>query len=402
LEPLLAPARYKGAYGGRAGTKSWFFAQHLIERCILQPTRAVCVREVQRSLEQSVKRLLEDVIRRLGIGHLFDVKQSQIVAPHNGLIIFQGMQTYTAESIKSLEGFDVAWIEEAQNLSQHSLNLLRPTMFRTKGSEIWASWNPRDPSDPVDDFFRGNKVRKAGESPWKPPPDTVLVRTSYRDNPWLLPELRKEIEWDKARDPEKYAHIWLGEYERRSESRVFKNWTVDEFETPDDTMFYLGADWGFSIDPSVLIRCFVQGRKLFIDYEAYRIGCEIDHLPALFDTVPGARAWPVIADSARPETISYLTRHGFPRLEAAHKGKDSVKEGIIFLQGYDVVIHPRCVHAIDEFTLYSYKRDPLTDEVSPILEDKKNHVIDAVRYAVERLRHGFDYKSAGMTSEATW
>jgi len=403
FEPLLVPSRYKGIYGGRAGTKSHFFADQLIDDCLRNPgMRFVCIREVQRSLEQSVKRLIEDKIQTYDLGREFRVLNTHIETPGDGIVIFNGMQNHTAESIKSLEGFDRAWVEEAQSLSQRSLDLLRPTMFRKPGVEIWCSWNPRYETDPVDDFFRGNRPRKQGEPPWSAPPDAIVVRSSYRDNPWILPDLLKEIEWDRAHDPEKYAHVWLGEYERHSESRVFKNWKVEEFETQSDAMFMYGADWGFSVDPSVLVRCYVVGRTLYIDREAYRVGVEIDHLPAFFDQVPGCRDWQIRADSARPETISYLQRNGFPKLIAAIKGKDSVKEGVIFLQGYDIVIHPRCVHTADEFTMYSYKVDKMTGLISPILEDKKNHVIDSVRYAVEDLRHGFDPAAAGMTSSATW
>lgn len=400
FEPLLQPSRYKGLYGGRGGAKSHAFADLLIERAIMQRgVRAVCVREYQVSLKQSVKLLLEDKINRYDLGREFNMLNTHIETPGDGLIVFQGMQSHTAESIKSLEGFDIAWVEEAQNLSQRSLDLLRPTMFRKSGSEVWCSWNPRYPTDPVDDFFRGNAPRKEGQGPWKAPNSSILVRTSYRDNPFVLPELLNEIEWDRARDPEKYAHVWLGEYERNSEARVFKNWTVEEFDTPSDATMLFGADWGFSVDPSTLVRCFpgrptvddltgaiTPSRKLYIDREAYKIGVEIDHLGELFDQVPGSREWPIRADSARPETISYLQRHGFPRMVAATKGPNSVKEGVIFLQGYDIIIHPRCVHTIDEFTMYSFVVDKMTGLVTPKLEDKKNHIIDPVRYAVEELR----------------
>lgn len=391
FEPLLVPSRYKGIFGGRGGAKSHFFGDQLIDDCLTHKgLRAVCVREYQVSLEQSVKRLLEDKINAYDLGREFRVMNSCIETPGNGIIIFQGMQSHTAESIKSLEGYHRAWVEEAQNLSQRSLDLLRPTI-REEGSEIWFSWNPRKATDPVDQLLRHN-----------PPPEAIVVRSSYRDNPFFPEVLRKEMEWDRRRDPEKYAHVWGGEYERHSESRVFKNWQVQEFETPDDAMFYYGGDWGYSIDPSVLIRCFIKGRTLFIDRECYKIGVEIDHLPEFFDQIPGSREWTIVADSARPETISYLNRHGFPKIIPAVKGKDSVKEGVIFLQGYDIVIHPRCVHAADEFTMYSFKTDKLTGLVTPILEDKKNHVIDSVRYAVEPIRRGFNYQEAGMTSEATW
>lgn len=393
FEPLLRPARYKGIYGGRGGAKSHFFADLLIDDALVRRSlRAVCIREFQVSLEQSCKRVLEDKIKQYDLGREFRIMDARIETPGDGIIIFQGMQSHNAESIKSLEGYDRAWVEEAQNLSQRSLDLLRPTI-RNEGSELWFSWNPRSPNDPVDAMLRK-----------EPPPDSIVVESSYKDNPFFPEVLRREMEWDRRRDPDKYRHVWLGGYEQRGESRVFKNWREQEFETPSDASFLYGADWGYSIDPSVLVRCYAAGRTLYIDYEAYEVGCEIDHLPHLFDRVPGSREWMIRADSARPETISYLQRHGFPRIEAAVKGKDSVKEGVIFLQNYDIVVHPRCRHTIDELVDYSYKVDPKTNKVvePPTLEDKKNHVIDSLRYAVEHLRHGFDYQEAGMTSAVTW
>jgi len=400
--PILQPARYKGVFGGRGSAKSHEFAKLLIDRCLEKSTRAVCVREVQKSLEQSVKRLLEDKIDEFGLRNEFKVMNTHIEGPDEGIIIFQGMQSHTAVSIKSLEGYDIAWVEEAQALSQNSLTLLRPTI-RKPGSELWFSWNPGLPTDPVDNFFRGNAPRDSSKPPWEKPPDSILVQTTYRDNPWLPQVLRTEMEWDQRIDPDKYAYVWLGSYETKSESRVFKNWRKEEFETPANVLFRYGADWGYSIDPSTLVRCFEvlptaaelaanpkARKKLYIDREAYKIGCEIDHLPALFDSMDDkqARLWPIIADSARPETISYLNRNGYPLMKAATKGPNSVKEGVIFLQGYEIIIHPRCIHTIDEFTLYSYKTDPLTGEITPILEDKKNHIIDPVRYAAEPLRKG--------------
>lgn len=375
--PFLQPSRYKGAHGGRGTGKSHFFGELLVERCLLKRTRAVCVREIQRSLGQSVKLLIEDKIRDWGLTDTFRIMNTHIECPYGGIIIFNGMQNHTAESIKSLEGYDVAWVEEAQSLSQRSLDLLRPTI-REKESELWFTWNPRRASDPIDVLLRSERV----------PEGCIVVRTNYTDNPWFPDVLRREMEWDRSRDPEKYAHIWLGEYERHSETRVFKNWTIDEFETPTDAVFYIGADWGYSVDPTVLVRCFIVGRTLYIDREVYRIGCEIDHIPQLFDSMDTgmARNWPIIADSARPETISYLNKHGYPKIVAAKKGKDSVKEGVIFLQGFDIIVHSRCIHTIDELTMYSFKTDKLSGMVIPDLEDKKNHVIDSLRYAVERLR----------------
>jgi len=373
--PLLDAARYKGAWGGRGSGKSHFFAELLVERCLMEKTEAVCVREIQKSLKQSVKKLIENKIEALSVGQYFEIQNDLIKTPYGGLIIFQGMQNHTADSIKSLEGYDIAWVEEAQTLSQRSLDMLRPTI-RKEGSELWFSWNPSLETDPVDVLLRGEN----------PPPNAIVVCANFSDNPFLPDVLREEMVYDRGRDPDKYAHIWLGEYQRNSEARVFKNWRIEEFESPEGASFRLGADWGFSVDPSVLIRGYIDGTRLYCDYEAYMVGCEIDRLPDLFDRVPDARKWFITADSARPETISYMRNHGYPRINAAKKGKGSLEEGVEFLKSYDIIVHPRCTHLIDELTLYSYEVDDLTGEVLPKLADKDNHVIDALRYACEGAR----------------
>jgi phage terminase large subunit len=214
----------------------------------------------------------------------------------------------------------------------------------------------------------------------------VLVTANYNDNPWFPDVLRMEMEWDKAKNYDKYKHIWLGGYNVNSNKNVFKNWRVEEFDAEPQDLFRLGADWGFSIDPSVAVRCFIRGRALYIDYEAYMIGCEIVNLPELFMQVPDAEKWPMTADSSRPETISYMQKNGFPRIRSAIKGARSLEEGVNFMQSFEIIVHPRCKHTIDELSTYSYKVDPLTNDVLPILEDKNNHVIDAIRYACEGAR----------------
>ena len=375
--PLFQPARYKAAHGGRGSGKSHFFAEMLIEEHIMNPNRrTVCVREVQKSLAQSVKRLLEDKIEKLGVQSAFIVQETVIKSAHgSGMIIFQGMQNHTSDSIKSLEGYDCAWVEEAQSLSQRSLDLLRPTI-RKEGSELWFTWNPSQDTDPVDQLLRGDK----------PPPDATVIEVNYKDNPWFPDVLKAEMEYDRGRDYEKYEHVWLGKYLQNSSTRVFKNWSVEEFETPADATLRFGADWGFATDPTVLIRCFIEGRTLYVDHEAYMVGCEIVNTPELFFQIPEAEKWPIVADSARPETISYMRSHGFPKIMAAVKGPKSLEEGVEWLKSYDIVVHPRCQHTIDELTMYSYKKDSLTDAVLPVLEDKDNHLIDALRYACESVR----------------
>ena len=368
------PVRDLALYGGRGSGKSHFAAEHLIERSIDEKLFIVCIREVQKSLDQSVKRLLEVKIEQLGVGRYFNIKHDRITTANGGQFIFNGMQDHTSDSIKSLEGYDVAWIEEAQNLSQRSLNLLRPTIRKSGSMMIWT-WNPRYEDDPVDQYFRREKNEKS-----------VVIPVNFTENPWFPEELKLEMERDKRRDLDKYAHVWLGDYEKNSEARVFKNWIVDEFEAPADAMFRFGADWGFASDPTVLIRCYLVGRKLYIDYEAYQIGCEIMDTPDLFMSIPGAELWPLTADSSRPETISHMRKNGFPKIQKAVKGKNSIREGIEWLKTFDIVVHPRCTHTISELTLYQYKVDPKTLKITSVLKDDHNHVIDALRYAVENVR----------------
>ena len=203
FEPLLEPSRYKGAWGGRGSGKSHFFAGLLVEDHLRNPgLRSVCIREVQKSLKESAKRLVEDKIREYGLAESgFEILKDEIRTPGGGLIIFQGMQDHTAESIKSLEGFGRAWIEEAQSLSARSLSLLRPTI-RAPGSELWFSWNPRRKTDPVDVMLRGEER----------PTGSVVVRVNWDSNPWFPAELEQERLDCLRSDPEQYEHIWNGEY----------------------------------------------------------------------------------------------------------------------------------------------------------------------------------------------
>lgn len=366
--------RYFAIRGGRGSSKSRSVASALVIRSIQKPLRILCTREIQKSIKDSVKRLLDDEIDRLQLKDFFQSTDTEIRGKNGSLFIFAGLRS-NIDSIKSMEGIDIAWCEESQTISQSSLDTLIPTI-RQDGSQIIFTWNPKHKTDPVDVMFMGESL----------PPKTKLLIVNHSDNPWFPDVLKDELEYDRARDPGKYAHIWLGEYLVNSEATVFKNWTIEEFERPLGTVFRFGADWGFSVDPSVLIRCSIDGRRLYFDYEAYMVGCEIDQLPDLFDRVPESRKWFITADSARPETISYMRNHGYPKINSAIKGSGSIEEGIEFLKSYDIIVHPRCTHLIDELTLYSYKTDQLTGQVLPILEDKNNHVLDSARYALEGMR----------------
>jgi len=244
--PFRQPARYKGASGGRSSGKSHFFAEEAVEAMVNDPSlRFVCIREVQRSLKFSAKSLIESKIWALGVGHLFTVLEREIRRNDGtGVMIFEGMQDHTSESIKSLEGFGRAWVEEAQSISQRSLDLLLPTI-RAEGSEIWFSWNPNQPTDPVDAFFRKEK-----------PEDSVHRHVTYLDNPFCPDVMKTEAARLKRADPEKFEHVWGGAYDLGGKGRVYSSFknknfplgNIDEsLELPETGEILIGMD--FNIEP---------------------------------------------------------------------------------------------------------------------------------------------------------
>ena len=395
------PVRYRVMKGGRGSGKSHAAAEYIIERMREKKTRVLCCREIQKSIKDSVKALLVKKIAELGYGHRgdnsFEVLDTEIRCKVTGSVAtFVGLRS-NIESVKSTEDTDIAYVSEARTVSQTSWEVLTPTI-RNEGSEILIDYNPKDPKDPVDAMFADGNA----------PPGSIVRHINFTENKFFPDVLRREMEWDKSRDTEKYNHVWLGRYKTNSEARVFKKVRIEECPTPPaDTVFRFGADWGFSVDPSVLLRMWIDGRTLYIDREAYRVGCETEDLPKLFAGKAGAndgevwtpeleaaypgiedvKRWTITADSARPETISHMNKRGF-KMVGAKKGPGSVAEGIEWLQSYDIVIDPQCKHAEYEFTTYAFKIDPLTNQVLPILEDKDNHVIDSARYGTESLRKG--------------
>lgn len=318
--------------------------------------------------------MIEEKIAQYNVGHMFDVLDDKIKTPGGGLIIFMGMQNHTAESVKSLQGYNVAFVEEAQSLSRKSLTILGPTI-RKDGSELWFAWNPGKASDPVDQFFRGSSADR---------PRMACVEVNWRDNPWFPEELAQDRRDDLKFRLDEYDHIWEGGYITVSDAQIFRGKvSVEAFDTPEFARFYHGADWGFANDPSVIIRMFIQDDCLFIDDESWGYGVEIDELRALFEKVPTAATWPIHADNSRPETISFMRRQGL-NVTAALKWPNSVEDGIAHLKGFKrIVIHERCPRMAEEARLYSYKTDPKTDEVLPIIVDKYNHGWDSVRYGID-------------------
>lgn len=374
-ECLFQPSRYKAIYGGRGSGKSHSVAAALVLQASQKPLRILCAREIQKSIKDSSKRLLDDKIEAMGLRSFFESTDTEIRGKNGSLFLFAGVRT-NPDSIKSMEGIDRFWGEEASRFSQRSLDLIIPTI-RKEDSEIWLTWNPERADDPVDAKFRGEDG---------PPPDTILRQVNWSDNPWFPEPLRQEMAWDRQRDTDLYLHVWEGHYRKVSDALVFKNWRIEECEPEPGETLRFGIDFGFAKDPTVGVRCWMRGRNLYVDYEAYQVECEIDRTPDLLMTIPEIEKWPAVADSSRPETISYLRRNGLPKLLPSVKGAGSVEDGVEFLRSFDIIVHPRCRHVIDELGNYSYKVDEHTGDILPIFEDKNNHVIDALRYALEAVR----------------
>jgi len=375
FEELFRPHRYKVFYGGRGSGKSWSVARALLLLGYEKPMRILCAREIQRSISDSVHKLLCEQIESIGLSGAYTITRDAIRCTSGTEFIFKGLRSNPQE-IKSTEGIDVCWVEEAAAVSADSWDILIPTV-RKPNSEIWLTFNPLDESDPTYQRFVLNA-----------PDDAYVCKVNYDGNPAFPDVLKKEMEWLKERDYESYLHIWEGEVRKHSNAVIFAGrFRVEEFETPKDARFYHGADWGFSVDPTALVRCFIKDRTIYIDREAWGVGIDLDETPALFDTIETARKWPIKADNARPETISFMRRRGF-NISAAKKWQGSIEDGIEFLKSYDIVIHPRCRHTIDEFNHYSYKVDKQTGEVLPIVVDSFNHILDGLRYSLVDLMRG--------------
>ncbi|MEQ5430520.1 PBSX family phage terminase large subunit [Providencia huaxiensis] len=387
IPPKLIPAfegdyRYRCSHGGRGSAKTRTFALMTAIRGYMaamngQSGVILCAREYMNSLEESSMEEVKQAIRSVPwLNDFYELGEKYIRTKCRSVsYVFAGLR-HNLDSIKSKARILIAWVDEAESVSEIAWTKLAPTV-REAGSEIWVTWNPERDGSATDKRFRKN-----------PPDNAVVVEMNYDDNPWFPSVLEDERLNDQARlDSATYAWIWEGAYLENSDKQVLANkYVVQSF--PDDLWkkadrLLFGADFGFAKDPNTLIRMFILDDCLYIEREAYGVGVELDHMPAFYDEIPEARKWPIKADSARPETISYLKRQGF-NISAAKKWQGSVEDGITHLRGFkQIIIHPRCKETAKEARLYSYKTDRITGEVLPVILDANNHCWDAVRYGLD-------------------
>ena len=386
-------APYIVFYGGRDARKSWSYAERLVRRMNQQPIRWLCTRMYQNSIKDSVHRVLADTIERLGLDNRFRVTKTEISCPATGgEFLFKGLQK--PSELKSTEGCDGAWVAEAQDVTADAWDILEPTI-RKENSQIFVDFNTTSEDTPTWERFVKN-----------PPPGAIVRKVGWEDNPFLSARSRAKIEHMQRTDPENFAHIYGGFPKRFSEARVFGGKCVQESFSDELVLeclraggrIFYGLDFGFAQDPTAFIRFFVHNNVLYIDEEAFGMHCDFagemkpglhpgdadrGELEQLLDSVTGAREWPIKADSARPETISFLSQKGF-NVSAAEKWTGCVEDGITHIRGFEkVVIPPRCREMWQEAMLYSFKVDRITRQVLPIVVDAWNHGWDAVRYGLD-------------------
>lgn len=369
--------RYRAAWGGRGSGKSFGFATMAAIWGYAEPLRVLCTRDLQVSIKESFHAELRAAIAAHPwlAGH-YDVGVDYLRGANGTEFLFRGLRN-NVSAVKSTAKIDLTIVEEAEDVPEKSWLALEPTVFRRPKAEVWVIWNPLLDGSPVDERFRK-----------KPPASALVTEVNWSDNPFFPPELEDLRRLDQERmDPNTYAHVWEGAYLTNSDSQVLAGKVkVMEFKAGGAGWDgpYHGLDFGFAQDPTAGTKCWVKDSRLWIEYEAGRTGLEIDATAAhLRERIPGIEAHIVRADSARPESINYLQRHGLPRCMAAEKWQGSVEDGIAHLRGYvDIVVHPRCKETIRESRLWSYKVDRLTGDVLPQVVDANNHWWDSVRYAL--------------------
>ena len=384
VELFSGKARYRVAHGGRGSGKTRSFAlmTAVMAYKMAEEGRSgviLCAREFMNSLEESSMEEVKQAIKSVDwLDSYFDLGEKYVRTKNKRVsYVFAGLR-HNLDSIKSKARILLAWVDEAETVSDTAWSKLLPTV-REEDSEIYISYNPEKDGSPTDKRFRKN-----------PPIGSKIVELNYNDNPWFPAVLEQERQADQERlDPATYAWIWEGAYLENSNAQVLGGKVRVEAFTPgaDWDGPYHGLDYGFSQDPLAAVKCWVNDNRLYIEYEAGDVGLELDDTASyLRERIPGIELHTIRADNARPESTSYLKRNGLPRIASAPKWPGSVEDGIAHMRGYkEIVAHPRCINWIKESRLYSYKVDRLSGDVLPDIIDAHNHYIDATRYALAPL-----------------
>lgn len=393
--PKLIPvfsgsARYRGAYGGRGSGKTRGFAKQTAIDGYRMGRAGIsgimlCAREHFNSLdESSLEEVKQAILSEPFLAAYYEMGE-KYVRSRDGRIryAFSGLR-HNIASVKSKARILRAWVDEAENVVESAWRTLIPTVrdqdpFGRWKSEIWVTWNPETEDSATDQRFRIN-----------PPQDSKIIELNWNDNPWFPATLEEERQEDMKLRPDTYDHIWEGKYLVITEAQIMKgHFEADQdFDVqPDWDGPYHGLDFGFSQDPTAATQSYIHDKCLYIRREAGKKKLELDATPQFLATrIPRIAMHTVRADSARPESISYLRNNGMPLVQGAKKGKGSVEDGIAYLKSFNkIYIHRDCPETAREFRLYSYKVDRLSGDILPVIVDANNHYIDSLRYALEPM-----------------
>ena len=376
-------ASVRGAFGGRGSGKTRSFAKmtavagYRFGRAGIEG-QILCAREHLNSLDESSLEEVKGAIRSEPWLDAYYEVGEKFIRSRDGRIryVFAGLR-HNLDSIKSKAKLILAWVDEAESVSEAAWRKLIPTV-REAGSEVWATWNPES-----SDSATHRRLRES------PPESAKVVEINWRDNPWFPDVLEQERLADYRKRPDTYEHVWEGGFLAITDAQVFaRKFEVMEFEPGLDWRGpYYGMDFGFAQDPTCAVECWINGGALYIRREAGKIGLELDDTPTFFEReMPALKRHAIRADSARPESISFLRRHGLPRIEGVKKWQGSVEDGVEFIRGLErVYIHPDCPATAREFRLYSYKVYRLSGDILPVIVDANNHFIDAIRYGLNPM-----------------
>lgn len=383
FEPLFQPNRYKVYYGGRGGAKSWGFARALLLMAAQKPLRVLCAREMQNSIEESVHKLLAEQIEDLGLQGVYDIQKTHIRGVNGSEFLFQGLWR-NVNTIKSMEGIDICWVEEADKVSEHSWKVLIPTI-RKAGSEIWVSFNPNLKTDATYQRFIVN-----------PPPGALVRKVSWRDNPWFPQELRDEMEHLKSVDYDEYRHIWEGELKHFADGAVYGKQLRDAYEQgriteiPIESSIPVNTFWDLGRNDTTAIwfhqRVGLENR--FIDYYECRL-VDLEHYVKVLrdkDYLYGTHYLPhdveVTELTAKASRREILERAGVkplrvvPRISSVNEGIEMTRQ--VFPTCY--FDRARCEQGISALSNYKWVWDDKYVTYRPIpLHDWASNGSDAFR-----------------------
>jgi phage terminase large subunit len=381
--PLWDRWRYKVLYGGRGSGKSWCVARALLLRAHERRTRFLCAREVQRSIRDSVHRLLCDQIDMMGLGDVFTITDAEIRHRNGGNFLFSGLAQHTVESIKSYEGCDICWIEEAQVVSARSWNVLTPTIRKPR-SEIWITLNPDMDTDETYRRFIDN-----------PPPDAWVHAVNWRDNPWWNEVLEAERQETLRRDPQDYDNIWEGKPKRVADGAIYRHEMTRLYEegrvrpVPYDPLLKVHSVWDLGYADSMAIGLWQrQGAEIrcldFIE-DSYRTldwyVSEIEKRPYRWgsDFIPhDGRARDFKTGKSTEEHLAAMNRN--PVVLPSMTLEEGIKAArLMFPRVY--FDETRCAKLLEHLKRYQRVVALATSEPGQPLHDAHSHGADMVRYA---------------------